>query len=68
MQAGSYSGLELNSIHDVMETQEDVDDEHVGDGALEIPSPTKEMVTELQQEADETVREADSQQTTGDLI
>ena len=41
MQGGSYAGLELHGIHEVMETQEDESP------SLEIPSPTKEQIDAL---------------------
>ena len=48
MQGGSYAGLELNSIHEVMETQED-------ESPIEIPSPTREQIDALAQDDDKKV-------------
>ena len=43
MQGGSYAGLELHGIHEVMETQED-------ESPIEIPSPTREQIATLAQD------------------
>ena len=68
MQGGSYAGLELHGIHEVMETQEN--DDLNASGSLELPSPTIESLDESKDDEEEKTepKETSQQQKSGDLI
>ena len=46
MQGGSYTGLELHGINEVMEGSMEIDDLNEI-SSLELPPPTKEMIDDL---------------------
>ena len=68
MASGSYAGLELHGIHEVMETQEN--DDLNASGSLELPSPTIESLDGSKDDEEEKTeaKDASKQQKSGDLI